>query len=130
MRHVWTVLIALALAAFPGKDTAFAAAIEGSWKGKGTARLTSGEVEGLLCRIRYEKSTGKTFVLHITCAHSNGIFEVSGRIVRLGASRYSGHLYSEQHSVSGKVNISVSGNRQTLKATSANGSATVILTRQ
>lgn len=131
MRYVFVCLLAFTFGLFPGERAAEAASIEGSWSGSGTVKLTEGGVERVRCRIRYEKSTGRTFVLHVTCAHSNGTFRVSGRIVRLsGGNRYSGRLYSDQYSVAGDVGISVSGSRQTLTAKSTKGTATVKLTKQ
>jgi len=130
MRYVFACLLTIVVGAFAGVDIAKAASIVGSWKGNGSVRLTSGQVEGLRCRIRYEQGSGRTVVLYVTCAHSNGTFEVSGRIVKLSNSYYSGRLYSEQYGTAGNVGIRVNGNRQTLKAKSSKGSATVILTKQ
>ena len=130
MRYILACLLALVLGAFQSADVAKAASIEGTWSGGGTVRLTSGGVEKVRCRMRYEKSTGRTFVIHVTCSHANGTFRVSGRIVKLSASRYSGRLYSDQYSVSGDVGISVRGTRQTVTAKSAKGTATVTLTKR
>ena len=130
MRYVLVCLLALAFAAFGAADAAMAASIEGSWSGGGTVRLTSGKVEAVRCRIRYEKSTGRTFVVHVNCAHAGGTFQTSGRVVELSESRYSGRMYSDQYAVSGDVAVSVSGNRQTVKANSAKGTATVMLAKQ
>lgn len=130
MRYVFACLLAIAFGAFAGAEAAKAAPIAGSWSGNGAVKLNSGDVENVRCRIRYENSTGRTVVLHVTCAHSNGTFKVSGRIVKLNESRYSGRLYSDQYGVAGNVSVSVSGSRQTLTAKSPKGSATVTLTRQ
>lgn len=130
MRYVLVCLLTMAAGAFAGADVAKAASIIGSWKGNGSVRLTSGQVERIRCRMRYEQGSGRTVVLYITCAHANGTFEVSGRIVKISNSSYSGRLYSEHYNTAGDVRITVRGNRQTLKAISAKGTATVFLTRQ
>lgn len=130
MRYVLMCLLVFTFGSLTGEHAANAASIEGSWSGSGTVRLTEGGTEAVRCRIRYEKGSGRTFVLHVTCAHSNGTFKVSGRIVQLNGSQYSGRLYSDQYSVAGDVGISVSGTRQTLTAKSKKGSATVKLTKQ
>ncbi|MDH3579988.1 MAG: hypothetical protein OEM91_05100 [Hyphomicrobiales bacterium] len=131
MRYVLLCLLTFTFGTLLGEHAANAASIEGNWSGSGTVRLTEGGTEAVRCRIRYEKGSGRTFVLHVTCAHSNGTFKVSGRIVQLsGGNRYSGRLYSDQYSVAGDVGISVSGTRQTLTAKSKKGSATVKLTKQ
>ncbi|MGI9384418.1 MAG: hypothetical protein ACR2PO_14795, partial [Methyloligellaceae bacterium] len=96
----------------------------------GTVRLTGGQVEKVRCRMRYEKGSGRTFVLYVTCAHANGTFQQSGRIVKLGEGRYAGRMRSDQYSVSGDISIRVSGRRQTLTAKSPKATATVVLTKQ
>lgn len=110
---------------------AFAAAsVVGAWAGGGNVKLTSGHVEPVRCNIRYEESTGNTFVVYVRCAHANGTFQQSGRIVRRGANSYSGHIYSDQYKVAGAVTIRVSGNRQTITATSDKGTASLTLNRR
>ena len=130
MRYVFACLLTIVVGAFAGVDIAKAASIVGSWSGGGSVKLTSGQVEKVRCRIRYEKGSGRTVVLYVKCAHSNGSFQVSGRIVKLSNSYYSGRLYSEQYGTAGDVGVSVSGNRQTVTAKSSKGTATVMLTKQ
>lgn len=105
------------------------ASIEGSWRGDGIATLKDGQKENVRCRISYEKSTGRTFVIAAKCAHANGSFEQSGRVTQLGENSYSGRLYSEQYSVSGEVTITVTGTTQTVTAVSEKGQATLVLSR-
>lgn len=129
MRFVLCMLT-VALGALAGPGVALAASISGTWSGNGTVNLNTGEKEVVRCRIRYEEGSGNTFVLHVTCAHSNGTFQQSGRVVQLSANSYSGRLYSDQYDVSGDVTIIVSGNRQTITAKSAKGTAYLVLTRR
>lgn len=110
--------------------TASAASIEGNWQGNGTVRLSGGQLEKVRCRVRYEAGTGRTFVMFATCAHSNGIFKQTGRVVKLSESSYTGRLYSDQYGVAGEVSVRLNGNRQTVTATSAQGTATFNLSRQ
>lgn len=130
MRVVLAGFLALALGAVGGVSVANAASIDGSWHGEGTVKLASGEAEKVRCRIRYQESTGRTFIINVTCAHTHGIFEQSGRIVQVSGSQYSGRLYSNQYGVAGDVRISVNGSRQTITAKSPKGSARITLTKQ
>lgn len=130
MRYIFGSFFALALTMFVAADVVNAASIAGGWRGDGLVRLKSGQSEKIRCRIRYEESSGRTLVVYVTCAHAHGIFETSGRVVKLSNTRYTGRLYSKQFDVSGDVSISVNGNRQRVRATSAKGSASVSLTRQ
>lgn len=81
MRCIYIFLLTLTLGTFLSVDVARAVSIEGTWNGGGTVKLTSGGVEKVRCRMRYEKGTGRTFVIHVTCSHANSKFSVSGRIV-------------------------------------------------
>lgn len=130
MRLVLAGCLVWAFCLLQGAQPAKAASIVGTWKGSGTARLKAGGVEAVSCRVRYEASTGRTFVLYVKCAHANGAFKVSGRVVALSGSTYSGRLYSDQYDVSGDVTISVRGKSQTLTAKSPKGTATVRLRKQ
>ena len=130
MRYVLACLLTLAFGVLTNASSASAASLEGSWRGGGKVKLADGQVEPVRCRLRYEKGDGRTFVLYANCAHANGTFQQSGRIVKLGANRYSGRMRSDQYSVSGQVSIRVNGKRQTLTAKSLRGTATVVLTKQ
>ncbi len=130
MRTLLACFLILAFSAIAGVSGVQAASINGSWRGEGIVKLPSGDTERVRCRISYEESTGRTFLLHVSCAHTNGIFEQSGRIVQISADRYTGRLYSQQYGVTGQVSISVNGRQQTITARSPKGSATVNLTRQ
>jgi hypothetical protein len=94
--------------------------------------LTSGQVEPVSCRISYEKGDdkGRTFVLKATCATTAGTFEQSGRVSKRSSSTYSGSLYSDQYSLSGKVTVSVKGSSQTIRVSSKKGRGSLSLRRQ
>ena len=130
MRYIFAFLLTIVIGGFSGMVVAKAAPIAGSWAGKGSVKLTSGQIEKVRCRIRYENGTGRTVVLYVKCSHANGTFQVSGRVVKVSSTFYSGRLYSEEYGTAGDVGITVRGNRQTVTAKSEQGTATVILNRQ
>lgn len=117
----WFVLATSAMAA--------PASIEGSWAGSGTARHKSG-TEAVRCRVSYSASTGRTFLFNATCATTAGTFRQSGRLVKVSSSSYRGRAYSGQYRATGKVSVSVSGNRQSIRVTSDIGSASLTLRRR
>lgn len=123
-------LLAIWMALVLGAGAAWAASIEGNWSGSGQVRLRGGQIETVRCRVNYQAGSGRTFVITATCAHSNGIFKQSGRVVQIGDNDYTGHVYSDQYGVAGELSIRVSGDKQTLTAKSDNGSATITLSRQ
>ena len=130
MRYVFACLLAVIFTMSTGSDAAKAGSIAGAWSGEGLVSLTTGQSEKIRCRLRYEESSGRTLVVHVTCSHAHGVFKTTGRVVKLSNTRYSGRLYSEQHDVAGQVTISVNGRSQKVRATSSKGSATVNLTRR
>jgi len=129
MRIIPAALIAAALSIPLATSASAAANILGNWKGRGSVKLTSGQVEPVSCSVKYESgdSTGKTYVLHATCATTAGTFKQSGRVVKRSGSSYSGRLYSDQYSVSGDVSVSISGSSQTIRVKSPKGSGSLNL---
>lgn len=132
MRIISATVLALALGIPITASMASAASIVGSWSGRGTIRLTTGQVEPVSCRVTYEKGDdkGKTFVLQANCASTAGTFVQTGRVVKRSSSSYSGRLYSDQYAVSGNVSISLSGTRQTVRVSSPKGSGSLKLKRR
>ncbi len=132
MRMISIAALALALGLLTATSAASAASILGSWSGRGTVRLTEGQVEPVSCRVRYEKgdSAGKTIVFNAKCAAAGGTFLMYGRISKRGANSYRGTLFSEQSTVAGKVDITMRGNSQTARVSSSRGTGSVTLRRR
>lgn len=132
MRIFPAATLALTLGLLTSTSAASAASIVGSWRGRGTVQLTSGQVEPVSCRVSYEKgdSAGKTFVLNAKCATTAGKFVLYGRVSKRSASSYRGSLFSEQHTVSGKITISVRGNSQSVHVSSSKGTGSLKLSRR
>jgi len=132
MRIIPAAVLAMALGMPIGTSASAAANIIGSWSGRGSVTLTSGQVEPVSCRVSYEKGDdkGKTFVLNATCATTAGTFVQSGRVSKRSSSSYSGSLYSDQYSVSGKVTVSVNGSSQIIRVSSKKGRGSLSLRRQ
>ncbi len=105
------------------------AAIEGNWSGSGTVHYEGG-ADPVRCRLSFSASTGRTFLLSATCATTSGTFRQDGRVVHVGGNRYTGRMYNPQYQVSGTVTISVTGNRQTVRARGDKGWASLTLRRQ
>lgn len=129
MRIVFACLVACALGVIAAPAHAAPDVLSGAWSGGGTVNLKQGGAEKLRCRISYEKSTGRTFLMHASCAHSSGTFKQTGRVVQISGSRFTGSLYSDQYSVSGDVAINVSGNSQRISVKSSKGSGSLSLSK-
>lgn len=129
MRIMFAGLMACALGVMATPGLAAPDVLSGAWSGGGTVKLKQGGVEKVRCRIRYEKSTGRTFLMHASCAHSSGTFKQTGRVVQVSGSRFTGRLYSDQYSVSGDVAVRVDGGSQRISVSSQKGSGSLSLSR-
>ena len=131
MRIFPAAALALTLGMLTATSAASAASIVGSWSGRGTVRLKSGQVEPVSCRVSYQKATaGKTFVVNANCATTAGRFAIYGRISKRSASSYRGSLFSEQSTLSGRINISLRGNSQSVSVSNAQGTGRITLRRR
>lgn len=124
--------LALTLGLLTASSAASAASLVGTWSGRGTVRLASGQVEPVSCRVSYEKgdSAGKTFVLNAKCAATAGSFVMYGRVSKRSANSYRGSIYGEQSTVSGKITISIRGNSQSVRVTSSKGTGNLKLRKR
>ena len=132
MRIFSAATLALTLGMLAATSAASAASIVGSWGGRGIVRLTSGQVEPVSCKVRFEKgdSAGKTFTFDAKCSVTAGTFVLYGRVSKRSENSYRGSLYGEQSTVSGKITILVSGNSQTVRVSNSMGSGSLTLRRR
>ncbi len=132
MRIIPAALLAMALGLPIVTSASAAASIIGTWKGRGSVKLTSGQVEPVSCRVSYAKgdTKGKTFTLSANCSHTGGTFQQTGRVSKRKSGGYSGSLYSDEYAVSGKVTISVRGKSQTISVSSKKGKGSLNLQKQ
>jgi hypothetical protein len=88
MRHtaIWSAI--LLAAAITVAQTA-PATIEGSWRGSGIVNYRGG-ADNVQCRVRYTRLTAKSFAVSSQCATESGRYELTGRVVNVGANRYTG----------------------------------------
>jgi hypothetical protein len=128
MRPALLLTTTLALALLSASAAADPGSLDGSWSGSGTVRHEGG-TDPVRCKVSYTKSTGRTYEVYANCAHPNGTFQQSGRVVERGGNRYTGRIYSDQYQVTGAVSIRVSGKTQSVSVTSAKGSAKLTLRR-
>lgn len=132
MRIFPTAVLVLTLVILTATSAASAASIIGSWSGRGTVRLASGQVEPVSCRVSFEKgdSRGRTFTFDAKCAATAGTFTLYGRVSKRSTSSYRGSIYGDQSIASGKVSISLRGNSQSVNVSSSKGSGSLKLRRR
>src|SRR5262249_38638978 len=70
-----------------------ASSIEGSWIGSGTVSR-GGNVDRVQCRVRYTKSSQKSYATSSVCTTENGRYEINGHVTNIGGNRYQGTVTS------------------------------------
>jgi hypothetical protein len=99
-----------------------ATSIEGSWIGSGTVSRR-GNVDRVQCRVRYTKSSEKSYATSSVCTTEHGRYEISGHVTNIGGNRYQGTVTSGNEMVH-------RGNQQSVTVTSPSGSAKLTLSRR
>jgi hypothetical protein len=127
MRHI-AILSAIALSTAVAAAQAAPATIEGSWRGSGIVTYRNG-ADNVQCRVRYTRSTAKSFAVSSQCATTSGHYELSGRVISVGENRYTGWVQSAQNNQGGRVTLVQHGNRLAVTVTSRRGSAKLTLAR-
>jgi hypothetical protein len=105
---------------------AAAATIEGSWRGSGIVSHR-GSADAVRCRVRFSRATAQSFGVSAQCATDTGRYDVSGRVVSQGGSRYSGWVTTNNQG--GLAVIVQHGNRLSVTVKSRRGSAKLSLSR-
>jgi len=104
-----------------------ASSIEGSWIGSGTVSHR-GNVDQVQCRVRYTKSSEKSYAVSSVCTTENGRYDISGHVTNSGGNRYQGTVTSGNES--GSVVVVHRGDQQSVTVTSPGGSAKLALSRR
>ena len=98
MRHI-VGLLSVMLTCFALTTLhAAAASIEGSWIGSGTVGYR-GTVDQVRCRVRYTKSSEKSYAVSSVCATAKGSYEINGRVTNTGGNRQSDYGPSREPAV-------------------------------
>jgi hypothetical protein len=96
------------------------ASIEGWWRGSGIVTYGNG-ADNVQCRVRYTRLTAKSFAVSSQCTTESGRYELAGRVVNVGGSRYTGWVQSTQGNQNGRVSVVQHGNRLSVTVTSRQG---------
>lgn len=132
-RSVLAGLSFLTIATFLPMEQARAAgpvSISGSWAGTGVVNLEGGNKERVTCKVKYGRIAGQDFSVDARCATSGARVDQIGKLKRISNNRYVGNVHNEQFNVSARVEVRVTGTRQIVSISSAQGSANLKLKRR
>jgi hypothetical protein len=127
MRYVIGLLLLMLTCVAPSTLAVAVTSIEGSWIGSGTVSRGA-NVDRVQFRVRYTKSSEKTYATSSVCTTENGRYEISGHVTNIGGNRYQGTVTSGNET--GRVIMVHSGDRQSVTVTSPSGSAKITLSRR
>ena len=127
MRYFVGLLLLMLTCVAPSILAVAVTSIEGSWIGSGTVSRGA-NVDRVQCRVRYTKSSEKTYATSSVCTTENGRYEISGHVTNIGGNRYQGTVTSGNET--GRVTMVHSGDRQSVTVTSPSGSAKITLSRR
>jgi len=127
MRYFVGLLLLMLTCVAPSALAVAVTSIEGSWIGSGTVSRGA-NVDRVQCRVRYTKSSEKTYATSSVCTTENGRYEISGHVTNIGGNRYQGTVTSGNET--GRVIMVHSGDRQSVTVTSPSGSAKITLSRR
>ena len=127
MRYFVGLLLLMLTCVAPSILAVAVTSIEGSWIGSGTVSRGA-NVDRVQCRVRYTKSSEKTYATSSVCTTENGRYEVSGRVTNVGGNRYQGTVTSGNET--GRVIMVHRGDQQSVTVTSPSGSAKLTLSRR
>jgi hypothetical protein len=127
MRYFVGLLLLMLTCVAPSILAVAVTSIEGSWIGSGTVSRGA-NVDRVQCRVRYTKSSEKTYATSSVCTTENGRYEISGHVTNIGGNRYQGTVTSGNET--GRVIMVHSGDRQSVTVTSPSGSAKITLSRR
>lgn len=115
--------------ATPGPAVAEPVGIEGAWIGSGSVNFASGGSENAKCRARYSRGSKSIYVLRATCATTSGRVEQTATLRRVDDNRYAGSFYNREFDIAGAIEVIIRGGIQTVRLTSAAGTALLRLSR-
>ncbi|KUO69480.1 MAG: hypothetical protein APF80_04640 [Alphaproteobacteria bacterium BRH_c36] len=132
-RYLRNHIIALALAALAmtsNSSASLAGSIGGTWSGDGYVEPSNGQREAVRCRVTYSQQTDKVFGVSAVCASPSAQIRQTGEVLMVNPERYVGDFYNSAYDISGRVNVSISGNSQTVSFKSASGHGSLSLSKR
>jgi hypothetical protein len=118
-----------AASAGPVTGGARAVSLAGSWSGGGWVSFATGTRERARCRARYSPRSASSYALSATCATASGSVTQDASLRRVGANSYAGSFYNSQYDISGRIQVTVRGDGQSVTISSGSGSASLSLSR-
>ncbi len=121
-------LVTLSVALAPG--AAHAGELGGTWRGGGWVYPKSSPKERVKCRVTYRQQSAKVFSVKAICATPSAKIIQTGELLKVRKGRYVGDFYNAQFDISGRIRMTLSGRRQHVTFSGAQGRGSMTLSRR
>jgi hypothetical protein len=123
--------LACAVVAITGYSApSHAASLSGTWSGNGYVQPSNGQRESVRCRVTYSQQSDKVFGVSAVCASPSAKIRQTGEVLMVNESRFVGDFYNSDFDISGRVNVSIIGNSQTVSFKSSSGHGSLSLQKR
>ncbi|MFT5511255.1 MAG: hypothetical protein ACI89J_004356 [Hyphomicrobiaceae bacterium] len=109
---------------------AHASGLQGTWRGAGYLKPSSGKRVRVSCVVRYSRHTARVFAVSANCASNSGNVRQTGEVLKIRANTYVGDFYNRQFDIRGRVRVRIRGGRQTVTFSSSSGGGSVSLKKR
>ncbi len=127
---IWCVVLLMVFATVLPPTSAVAATLEGSWVGSGYVKPSKGQRERVRCHVSYTKLSSKVFAVSARCATSSLNIRQTGTILGVRPSVFVGDFHNSEFDIRGRIRVTVSGKRQTVKLSSSDGTGQLNLRKR
>lgn len=122
-------LAVLAVVAVATSAAAQSISIGGSWSGRGSVTLPSGNTEAVRCRATFTQF-GNGASMSATCANASTKVSQTAELSRVGGNRFAGEFHNPEYNISGSIRITVhSASSMSASLSGGGGSASIQLGR-
>ena len=124
------LLVAVLVGGGPTVAAAQSGGLAGYWRGGGYMSPAKGRREKVRCRVWFTKQSARAYSVRARCASQAVNIDQNARVVATGRNSFSGTFTNVDFNISGRIRISLRGNRQTVSLSSAEGSGRLTLFRR
>ena len=118
-----TLVVALAPAATQAGE------LSGTWRGSGWVYPKASNKERVKCRVTYRPQSAKVVSVKAICATASAKIIQTGELLKVRKGLYVGDFYNAQFDISGRIRMTMSGRRQSVTFSGAQGRGSLTLRR-
>lgn len=130
LRNLFLILAFTVASVGSHSSLANAASINGTWSGSGYVQPSNGKRETVRCKVTYSQQSAKVYGVSAVCASPSTKIRQTGEVLMVNPNRYVGDFYNSDFDISGRVNVSISGNNQTVSFKSGSGHGSLSLSKR